>query len=289
MRFTGKVVLFISGILISSFVRADTTVSGGEAKAHYIKEMDSLKKSNPGEYESVYKIALIRTKMLLGRLGYDVGPFDLAVNDRVVSAIKAYEKNRSIPITGDHLAYETFDQLLKDLGVANTNYAYPSSFSFDGELWDIGTVHVEGTWGIVGDVQVEPVQHTTIQCYRFEKKCYAATAIQGAQETGGGYIRAEGEVYEIERWDNSEIVTKPYDYFCTRYVYRINRLHKSVTGTRSTISKGGECKVLDSKELTLKMVDGGEVARQLRGKQYRGLLDLSQLSTDARKVLTGGL
>jgi hypothetical protein len=174
------------------------------------------------------------------------------------------------------------------LELANTNYAYPSAFVFTGELWDIGTVHVTGTWSIVGDVQAQPVQHTSIKCYKFEKKCYAATAIQGAQELGGGYISAEVEVYEIERWDNSEIVTKPYDYFCTRYVYRINRLQKSVTGTRSTISTGGECKALDRNELTLKMVDGGEVARQLRGKQYRGLLDLSQLSHDAQKVLTEG-
>jgi peptidoglycan hydrolase-like protein with peptidoglycan-binding domain len=105
MRFSDKVVLFISCILISSFVRADTTVSGGEAKAQHIKEIDSLKKSNPGKYESVSKMALIQCKMLLGRLGYDVGSFDLAVNDRVVSAIKAYEKNRGIPITGNHLAY----------------------------------------------------------------------------------------------------------------------------------------------------------------------------------------
>lgn len=76
------------------------------------------------------------------------------------------------------------------------------------------------------------------------------------------------------------------DYFCTRYVYRITRLQRSVTGTRSTISKGGECKALDSNELTLKMVVGGEVVGQLRRKQYRALLDFSQLSPDARQLLT---
>lgn len=284
MRFTDNLVLMVLSILISFSGRADTAESAREARTQHIKEMAAQKISNPSIYDGLYKKALIKSKMLLGRLGYDVGPFDLAVNDRVISAIKAYEKNRGIPITGDPLAFDTSQRVAKDLESADKNYADPGPFVFTGELWDMGSVHVQGTWSIVGENQHTPVQGTTIKCDKLEGKCYSATAIQGAQEFGGGYISSEAESYEIERWDNLEIVTRPYEYLCTRIVYRISRLHKSVTGTRSTISKAGVCKETDNREFTLKMVDGGEIVKQLRREQQQDLLDLSQLSPDARAI-----
>lgn len=286
MRFTDKLVLITVCILISFSGRADTTGSDGEAKAQHIKEMGDLKISNPTKYESVYKMALIQIKMLLGRLGYDVGPFDLAFNDRVVSAIKAYEKNRGIPITGDPLAYETFRQVSKDLDLVNTNHVYPGDFSFTDFMWDYGYLLAEGTWIIVGDSQSEPEQTTTISCRRSEDKCYAATATKGGGSSG--YISSTMEIYEVERWDNFEIVTKPYDYRCTRYVIRLNRVQKSVIGIRSKVSNSKECKVVEDKEFTLKLVDGGEAIKELRQNHHHEMLKLHQLSSDAQKVLTEG-
>lgn len=263
---------------------AETLDEIKKAKAEHVQELSRMKMTQPAEYDRFNKLNLIQTKMLLGRLGYDVGPFDLSLNDRVVAAIKAYEKNRGIPITGDSLSFETFFQVLKDHKIINTQHLYPNSFSFGDMFWDKGTVVAQGTWSIVGDSQANPEQVTNIVCHRDDMRCYSATAVKLGDGPNSG-LSSDFEMYDVERWDASEIVTKPNDFACARYVYRINRVQKSVTGTRSKISKAKECDPIYNKEITLKLVDGGDVYQELQLQYRREWLGLLQVSPDARAAL----
>ena len=270
-------------LLICRVVSAESPNSANQAKAEHEQDIAKMKVKDPKGYDRLYKQGLVNTKMLLGRLGYDVGPFDLALDSRVTAAIKSYERNRGIPITGNPLAFETFLQVSKDLTLVNTSHAYPGSFSFSDLFWDAGTVIAQGTWIIVGDSQAEPEQNTRIYCERAHGKCYASSAIKGGGDAS--YIRSDLDIYHIARWDNVEIVSEPLDFTCARYVLRINRLQKSVTGTRSKISNSNDCKALGNSELTLKLANGDDVFKELRLKYRSDLLGLLQLSPEARSIL----
>jgi DUF2075 family protein len=86
------------------------------------------------------------------------------------------------------------------------------------------------------------------------------------------------DTYEIERWDAYEIVTKPVQLECTRYVRRVNRTQKSVTGIRSTISTRNACQGVDSTEMYMVLSDGIQVylqRKQERVKKWRETLLIS--------------
>ena len=64
------------------------------------------------------------------------------------------------------------------------------------------------------------------------------------------------EIYDVERWDDYEIVTKPYDYECVRYVLRINRQQRSVKKLRTTISSKDICKKVDQGDRYIRLING---------------------------------
>jgi hypothetical protein len=88
------------------------------------------------------------------------------------------------------------------------------------------------------------------------------------------------DVYEIDRWDEHEIQTKPLEFGCVRIIRRVVRLSKSVTGIRSTIRSEGFCSSVDKDELFLKLVDGKEIQKIYADKRKTILLKLLQASPE---------
>jgi hypothetical protein len=261
--------------------------SSTDKRAEYNRELLELKK-NPEKYTEVQTVCTFMAELVLAEAGYDPGPFDGVLDERTQTALRAYQKNRGIPVTGDPLSYDTLKQLEKDKEIFDHQVPYLASLFVSTDMWDYGYVSAKGTWTISGEKQGFPEQTSEIECFKDIGKCIAATAI--LHHDGTTLLEVQLDIYNIERWDEHEIVTKPRETAmgCVRYVYRFNRLSKSVTGTRSTISDEGLCKGLDKGEKHLVLVDGFEITRNLMEDLQKKRRDLIQISPSLLKTMESG-
>jgi hypothetical protein len=206
-------------------------------------------------------MATLWTQLLLGRLGYGVGPYNGVLDEKTKNALREYQKQRNLPITGNPLSFETVEQINKDTNLLDYEPANLPHLSIFLDFWKSGYVSGKGTWVLTNEKMGWPEQTTYIECLYDRRLCVEATAIltgEGRNKT----IRIDTDVYEVERWDDYEIVTKLRETSasCVRYVLKFNRVQKSVTGLRSTISTGGLCKGIEAKEMHMILSDGFFVA-----------------------------
>ena len=128
----------------------------------------------------------------------------------------------------------------------------------------------------------QPSQTTTISCNRDSQTCSEATAALGSRN-----LILDVDIYEIERWNSQEVVTKPRESLlgCVRIVRRINRVQQSVTGIRSTISTENICEGVEPAELFLVLRDGTEIWRELSQEYDRRRDELLLISPELRERL----
>ena len=123
-------------------------------------------------------------------------------------------------------------------------------------------------------------QTTKINCFRDRGFCSEATG-----NVMNGMLHVDTDFYDIERWVNKEIVTKPLDMplGCVRYVRRINRTQKKVRGVRSAISNDTFCKEVDKNDLYMELVDGFDVVYPLTQEKQNKRNSLLNFSSELRK------
>lgn len=245
-------------------------------KDEYLKELEKEKKDNPKEYEKTKKAFVFTAELLLGSLGYGIEPFDGILDEKTKNALKTYEKKRNIPESGDPLSFDTIEQLQADMETFEYKPISLPLLHIFTDFWDNGFVSASGTWVFSNDKMGEPEQSSKIICDRSTNTCTEATAI--IYHSGNYGLFVDIDRYEIERWDEHEIVTKPREFECTRYVIRFNKLQKSVTKIRSTISNEGMCKGIEDNEKYLVLTDGFKVYWELyqeSRKKWRQLLNIS--------------
>lgn len=251
----------------------------------FVEETNRLQRDNPQLYRAVRDGFTLLTEMLLGRLGYDVGPFDGALDDRTRRAVRLYQKDHKIPETGDPFSFETVQAVRADDELVNSSPIRLRGKRVYTERWDRGVVSADGTWTVAGEPMVWPEQTSNISCDRALAVCREATALisgKGADRI----LTVELYTYEIERWNDEEIVTKPLQFGCTGTVRRWNRAGKSVTGVRSTTSNEGSCREVERVEVNLVLEDGNEVSQALTEKQRDAWRQLMRVSPDVVKRLT---
>jgi len=248
-------------------------------RSEYETGLRSLQRNNPKKYENNRKIATLWTQLLLGRLGYGIGPYDGLLDKETKNALKAYQEQRNLPITGDPLSFETFEQISKDTDSLDYKPANLPSLFISLDSWESGYVSGKGTWVLSNEKTGWPEQTTHIQCLRNQSICIEATAVIMGKG-GDKSLRVDTEMYEIERWDAHEIVTKPKETSsgCVRYVRRFNKVQKSVTGLRSTISTGEFCKGVEVKEMYMILSDGFKVYWELSKAYKKTLRELMRFS-----------
>jgi hypothetical protein len=255
-----------------------------DRKLEYTRELEKLKRRKPSEYNDMRMLFTFNAQLLLARLGYGIGPIQGILDEKLQNALKTYESNRGIPVTGDPLSFETVEKIGSDAKLLDSAPTYLPSLHIYLDLWDSGYVRAKGTWTIVGDRMASPEQTSEIQCSKRTATCTLVTATI-FDEGPGRQISVDAEQHEIERWDEHEIVTKPYQYICNRYVYRINRTQKSVSGLRSTISNEKICAGVTNADLHLALVDGAEIWKNLNETYRRNWETLIQISPVLLKKL----
>lgn len=212
-------------------------------------ELAKLKREEPEKYKQI----VAGVQAALGAFGFGTGPFDGVLDGKTREAARKYQRIRKLPETGD-IDFTTQDRIGRDFDVLLTKpVEIGPGMRMQDDFWDQGYVFARGTLIAVGHEQGNPAQTSEFRCYKDRKICIQATAV--VYELGR-QLDAEAKLFEIERWDQHELVTKPDELFCVRYTLRFVRATKSVTGVRLRTSDTGPlCKGLEP-ELEMRLVDG---------------------------------
>lgn len=237
---------------------------GRNERSEWETELQRVKRDKPKAYEFMKRASYLATQRLLGRLGYGVGPYNGVLDEKTKNALREYQRQRNLPITGDPLSFETVEQIKKDTNLLDYQPTTLPGLHVFLDFWESGYVSGKGTWVLTNAKSGLPEQTTYIECQRDQHICIESTAIL-SRGTINKHLQVNTDRYEIERWDAYEIVTKPRETLggCVRYVLKFNRVQKSVSGLRSTISTEGLCKGVDTKELHMILSDGIKVHLEL--------------------------
>jgi hypothetical protein len=154
--------------------------------------------------------------------------------------------------------------------------------------WTKGYVEARGTW-VMQDAKPggDEEQVTQITCFRDSGLWIESTALV-SRDTLTSVLLVFTDIYDIESWDDVEIVTKPKDALCARVVKRMNRVQNSITAIRSTISTNGLCSGLERREIHLKLEDPFKVYWRLHQQQRAKYLELTRIPPDLIKLLKVG-
>jgi hypothetical protein len=205
-------------------------------------------------------------------------PISGKLDERTKQALKEYQKRRGLEMTGD-INPETWKKIFSDMNVVDTPIiGLGIGFHLFTDFWD-SYITASGTWIFEdGTAQAMPLQTTKILCFREKGFCFVTTARIGI----GGFLVVDNDIYEIERWDNRELVTKPLDFACVRYVLRINRIQKTVKLLRTTIDDKDICKGVEKKDFVLTLSDGFDVYWKLRNKKNEAVKKINNPVPEAK-------
>jgi peptidoglycan hydrolase-like protein with peptidoglycan-binding domain len=256
------------------------SVDKKKERAEYAAELDKLKRDDPAKYERSKKVFTLGLQMLLGEAGYGIGPYDGVMDAKTESALRAYQKDNGLTVNGDVLDMDLLDKLTQQQKDLRAPVSLPPKFALFDNGWDEGFVQASGTWVSLNDKIGIPLQTSKITCIRSQKQC-----IESRAQLHSDVLDVSTEFYDIERWDKSEIVTKPSDAICVRSVMRLNRLQKSVTAIDSKISDKGLCKDVPDKDINSELQDGFPVYWNLQREYLQKRNRIFKLSPDALSLL----
>ena len=163
-----------------------TATAQAEERETYYQGLLKLEREKPLECENQRRLFTLVTQMLLGRLGYDVGPFDGQVGQRTQTALGLYQQNRGLPVTLDPLSFETNKQISADFAALEQHAVSLPELLISTDAWDEGYVFAEGTWAAPGEDMTWPEQTSKINCIRDLGICLESTATIESSALGWG-------------------------------------------------------------------------------------------------------
>jgi len=117
-------------------------------------------------------------------------------------------------------------------------------------------VQALGTWYAAdGPTSSETLQTTNIECRKSRLQCVESTAVVSVNERG--FLDAISTVFEVERWTDVEIVTKPEKGRCTTRIISLDLVSRLASSVITAIPDAEKCNELPR---TLKL-DSGAKAR----------------------------
>jgi len=231
-----------------------------------LKHLRALRDSAPAAFDSLSSILIMSVQMHLGRVGFGVGPFTGVYDQSTATAVKQFEAARGIPSTGNPFNRTTISRILDEIEeMERAGRALgPRSPVFGASQWAEGFVTVEGQW------LMEPTPSATedavkIQCSRQEETCQILYA---KIQPDDNVLLADEETYQIASWDNAEIISRPLDYPCARYLLRINRVQESATLVRSTLSRTRSCSHMTPADMVMHVASWSESSARNREQRH---------------------
>lgn len=248
------------------------------AKRAMMTELDNLRRTAPAAYDSIRSIYALVVHMQLGRLGYIAGPFDATLTPTLANAIREYERDRGLPVTGNPLTFELIASLEDD----EASLAQQPSLPTRVITMHDGSVLLQGAWTFPD--MGEQFTAVKIICYRQTMRCIESQAILDRESVADGSLSTDLQEWVVSRWDNVEIATLPVDFLCARYLLRINLVQRNATKIRSTISNDSLCSHAQREELIITLHDGPELAAK-QVTERRGFPFPARLTPRASAIL----
>lgn len=189
-----------------------------EKNDQYLKD---LKEKDPSAWNKLRAQEILDAQEALASFGYGT-IFTASLDEKTAEALRKYQARSGLPATGD-VDTATTQRLMEDRAELERHIPVGPVYMFHDSHWN-EFVSVEGLWlgqGKVPDAKT-PVLPAEVDCFKSSGTCALATVATEGSE----YISLEW--YDIERWDEYEIVTKPNDLPCGRETIHINRPGKSL-------------------------------------------------------------
>lgn len=223
--------------------------------------------------------SVLEAQEALGKFGYGT-LFTGKVDDRTKDALRAYQNRNSLRATGD-LDYSTWVQIQRDSAALTPEIPIGPMYMFNDSDWD-NILTAEGVWLEQGKEPTAstPLIATRIECFKPTRTCTAATHRSTLIHI---------QYFDIERWDQHEIETKPDDLPCGREQIHISRAEKSVLTINTAAYKDVEaCTKLfgPAAEPAVSRLGDARSLMEARLKAYREASDRI-LVIPADKVHTG--
>jgi hypothetical protein len=115
-------------------------------------------------------------------------------------------------------------------------------------------VQAFGTWYVAdGPIPTETLQTTTIECTKTRLQCVESTAMVSVSERG--FLDSISTVFEVERWTDAEIVTKPEKGRCTTRSISMDLENRLASSVIAAIPDAEKCK---EQPRTLKLESGAK-------------------------------
>jgi hypothetical protein len=141
-------------------------------------------------------------------------------------------------------------QRLRSAPVILPNYA----FYIVNDPEKASVVQALGTWYVAGGpTPTETLQTTTIECTKTRLQCVESTAVVSVNEKG--FLDSISTVFEVERWTDDEIVTKPEKGRCTTRIISIDLVKRLASSVIAAIPDAEKCKEQPG---TLKLESGAK-------------------------------
>lgn len=123
-------------------------------------------------------------------------------------------------------------------------------------------VQAIGTWYVAdGPKLTETLQTTSIECRKSRLQCVESTAMVSVSEKG--FLDSISTVFDIERWTDDEIVTKPEKGRCTTRIISMDLVNRLASSVIAAIPDAEKCK---EQPRTLKLEGGGKAHSDALGK-----------------------
>lgn len=188
-----------------------------KAAEQYLNE---LKEKDPAEWNKLHAQDILDAQETLASFGYGT-TFTATMDEKTTEALRAYQEKSGLSVTGD-VDTATLRRLTSDKAELERHIPLGPVYMFNDSGWN-EFVTIEGSrfeQGKEPDAKT-PVLPTRIECFKSASLCIVATQASESSE----YIHLEW--FEVERWDEYEIVSKPVDLPCGRETMHINRPGKT--------------------------------------------------------------